>query len=221
MAVPQPLKTIAARVTACEKCPRLRDYCHSIAQTKKKAYLHENYWGKPVPGWGAPDATLFVLGLAPGAHGANRTGRMVTGDRSGDWLYRAMFRAGYANQSKSVGPGDGLELIRAYVTCLAKCAPPENLPNKREFELCAPYWHQELEALPQIRVILALGRLAFEAVLKKFGQKKQAFRHGLEVGLPGGLHLIASYHPSQQNTFTGVLTESAFDAVFERAKLLS
>lgn len=170
-----------------------------------------------MPGWGDPEATLFVLGLAPGAHGANRTGRMVTGDRSGDWLYRALFRAGYANQEASIHRDDGLKLIRAYVTCLAKCAPPDNLPTRDEFEHCAPYWHQELAALTNVRVIVALGRLAWDAALKHQGHRKHPFRHGAEVECESGIHLIASYHPSQQNTFTGVLTERAFDEIFSRA----
>ncbi|RYZ70727.1 MAG: uracil-DNA glycosylase [Proteobacteria bacterium] len=220
MALSQPIKAIESDITGCEKCPRLRGYCAEIARVKKRAYLNEDYWGRPVPGFGDPHARLLVLGLAPGAHGANRTGRMVTGDSSGVWLYRALFRAGFANQPESTRRDDGLKLQDAYVSCLVKCAPPENLPARDEFLQCAPYWQSELASLPHIQVIVALGKIAFDSVLKFYETKRIRFSHGVQVDLPTGVTLIASYHPSQQNTFTGLLKEPEFDQIFILAKSL-
>lgn len=209
------------RITNCEKCSRLRVYCQGIAEEKKKAYRDQTYWGKPIPSFGDPHAQLIIIGLAPAAHGANRTGRMFTGDRSGEWLYRALHEAGFANQPTSLSAQDGLQLKNAYITASVRCAPPGNKPLPDESENCAPYLREELENLTRKKVILVLGQIALNAVwpfLKEEKLKKPKFGHAVKLKLTNGQLLLLSYHPSQQNTFTGKLTKPMFDRVFMLAK---
>ncbi|MEK6302546.1 MAG: uracil-DNA glycosylase [Acidobacteriota bacterium] len=212
---------------ACSRCPRLVEWREQVAAEKVRRFAAEDYWGKPVPSFGDPRARLLVVGLAPAAHGGNRTGRIFTGDRSGDWLYRALHRAGFANQPTSVHRGDGLELRDCYVTAVIHCAPPLNKPLREEIENCRPFLIRETELLTELRVVVALGRLAFDATIGLIGLasdegskrvRKPNFAHGSEAALRGGITLIASFHPSQQNTFTGRLTEPMLDRVFERAR---
>ena len=210
-------------VIACRRCPRLVQYREEVARTKRRAFRDWTYWGRPVPGFGDPRAKLLILGLAPAAHGANRTGRMFTGDRSGDFLYAQLFAAGFANQPTSVRADDGLALRGAYISAAARCAPPDNRPLPEELHNCAGYLEEELAILGP-RCVLALGAIAFHAYLRLLvRQRKLAsraaylFSHGAEFALPGGLpHLFASYHPSQQNTQTGRLTPEMFAKVLER-----
>jgi uracil-DNA glycosylase family 4 len=214
------LSALHAEIMACEACPRLRKYCIGVAETKRRAYLDETYWGRPIAGFGDPKARLMIVGLAPAAHGANRTGRIFTGDRSGDWLYRAMHKAGFANQPTSVNVRDGLNLHDAYVSCVVKCAPPDNKPDPRELARCTGFLKREMEAMPQLRVWLALGQIALQGLWPLIGSgARPKFGHGASAELPDGRGwLLMSYHPSQQNTFTGRLTEPMFDSVFERAR---
>ncbi|MCM2279178.1 MAG: uracil-DNA glycosylase [Oligoflexia bacterium] len=211
---------------ACEACPRLRAYCLRIAREKRRSYADQEYWGKPISGFGDPLARLVVVGLAPAAHGANRTGRIFTGDRSGDWLYRALHKAGFANQPEALGRDDGLRLQDAYVTCVVKCAPPDNKPASDELKRCiALHLVPELESLSRARVFIALGRIALDGLwpLLAPGEPRPSFRHGARVRLdtsPGPTWLLLSYHPSQQNTFTGRLTEPMFDGIFSAAREL-
>lgn len=213
------LKKIQKEIVACNRCPRLRKHCQKIAQEKRAAFLSETYWGKPVPSWGDPEAHLVIVGLAPAAHGANRTGRMFTGDRSGDWLYRALHKAGFANQPVAKHAKDGLELHDAWISATAHCAPPDNKPTPAEIEACSDYLVRELAALKKAKVYLALGGIALNALWPKIGngKKRPKFGHGNEVDLGNGRTLLLSYHPSQQNTFTGRLTEPMFDRIFNRA----
>ena len=212
------LASLEREITACRRCPRLVKWRETVAKEKKAAYREESYWGKPVPGWGDPGARIVVVGLAPGAHGANRTGRMFTGDESGRWLYRALWKAGWASQAESTGRGDGLQLRNVWITAPVKCAPPRNRPTTRERDQCADFFQRELGLLTSARVYLALGGFGFEAVARFFGLRpKPKFGHGIEVGLPGGRWLVGSYHVSQQNTFTGRLTEAMLDGVMKRA----
>ncbi len=211
-------------LTACRRCPRLVAWREQVAREKRASFTDETYWGRPVPGFGDPRARLLVLGLAPAAHGANRTGRMFTGDRSGDWLYRALHRAGFASQPTSTAPGDGLRLADAWVTSPVKCAPPANKPTPAERDNCRPWFEQELDALDRLRVIVCLGSFAWasaHSVLAGRGvavpRPRPRFAH-LAVSPTSGPTLIGSYHPSQQNTFTGRLTEEMFDAVFSAAR---
>jgi uracil-DNA glycosylase family 4 len=222
------LRLLAEEITACRRCPRLVAHREEVARVKRRAYRGEAYWGKPVPGFGDPQARLLVLGLAPAAHGANRTGRMFSGDRSGDWLYRALHRAGLANQARSVGPGDGLVLRDAYITASARCAPPDNKPLRVEIENCRHFLLEEFEILARVRVILALGKIAFDSALRVLVERGAAlprprprFSHGAVVKL-GAAHpaVVASFHPSQQNTQTGKLTEKMLDQAVARAKKL-
>lgn len=219
-----PIDELEQQIVRCELCPRLRSHCLEIAKTKRKQFLNANYWGKPVPGFGDPFAKLWVIGLAPAAHGANRTGRMFTGDRSGEWLYRALHKAGFANQPNSVSRDDGLQLKSAYISAVNRCAPPDNLPTREEQNNCRVFLNEEREALTQVQVVVALGKIAWDAVIKLYADqaasKKVPFSHGAEMQLSNGILLLASYHPSQQNTFTGRLKEAAFDSVFERARSL-
>lgn len=217
-------QALQQQIVACEKCPRLREYCQGIAQTKRKSYSAWDYWGKPVPNFGVAPTKLLIVGLAPAAHGANRTGRMFTGDRSGEWLYRALHRAGFANQGHSEDVRDGLHLIDCTITAMCHCAPPDNKPTPDEIENCRE-WLTQTFALTQPRVVVALGGLAWKAVLdhlratKAFTPKKLPdFAHAAEVAIGEGRWLLGSYHPSQQNTFTGRLTEAMLDAVFTRAR---
>lgn len=215
------LAAVQDEVVACARCPRLVAWREEIAREKRAAYAADEYWGRPVPGWGDAAARLVVVGLAPAAHGGNRTGRIFTGDRSGDWLFRAMHRAGFASQPESTHRDDGLRLIDAYVTASVRCAPPQNRPSTEERRACAPYLERELRLLDRSKVVLALGRIAMETVATLAGQRpRPKFGHGAEVRLPDGRTLLGSYHPSQQNTFTGRLTAPMLDAVFARARLI-
>ena len=202
----------------CVRCPRLRDHCLQVAQVKRRAYLDHEYWGRPVPGFGDPHGRLFVLGLAPGAHGANRTGRVFTGDRSGEWLFRALHQAGFANQPASTHRGDGLALSDCWVSASVRCAPPDNKPDPAEVLSCRPWLAQELALMPQIRVVVALGRLAFDNYLRLQGLPPSRFSFAHNQAHDAGITLISSYHPSQQNTSTGKLTEPMLRAVFDHAR---
>ncbi len=214
------LEALNAELTGCRRCPRLVDWREEVA-TKKRAAFHDwDYWGRPVPGFGDPRARLLLVGLAPAAHGANRTGRMFTGDRSGDWLYRALWKAGYANQASSRNRDDGLELTDCYVTASVHCAPPANRPSTDEKANCSDWLAAELRLLTRVEVIVALGQIGYVELLRQLGpavpRPRPKFAHLAEVVVPAGPRVIASYHPSPQNTFTGRLTEEMFDAVFLR-----
>lgn len=216
------LHRLETDVSDCRLCPRLVEWREQVAREKRASFRDDDYWGKGVPGFGDSAARLMVVGLAPAAHGANRTGRMFTGDRSGDWLYRAMFRAGYANQPESVDRHDGLELDGAWVTSPVKCAPPANKPTGEEQGMCRPFLDREFALLTEVRVIVALGGIGYASVAKHLGVRpRPKFGHGLEVPLGDGRTLLCSYHVSQQNTFTGRLTEEMLDAVFSRARELT
>jgi uracil-DNA glycosylase family 4 len=217
-----PLARLEQDVVACRACPRLVEWRERVAVEKRAAYRDQTYWGRPIPGFGDPAARIVVLGLAPAAHGANRTGRVFTGDRSGDWLFRAMHRAGLANQPESTAIDDGLTLRDAWVTAAVKCAPPGNTPLPEERDACAPFLEREFAALTEMRVVVCLGQFGYQAACSYFGVRpRPKFGHGLEVEVPGGPTLICSFHPSQQNTFTKRLTEPMLDAVFHRAVVLS
>lgn len=218
------------RITACRLCERLVAWREEAARVKRRAYRQEEYWGKPVPGFGDPAAGLLIVGLAPAAHGGNRTGRVFTGDSSGDFLYSALYRAGFANQPTATHRGDGLCLKDAYVAAAARCAPPDNKPLPAELDACRAFLAQEIALLPQLRVIVALGRIGYEAVLKVyegregFGGRRNLldrFAHGAVTPLGGGLPtVVTSYHPSRQNTQTGRLTPAMFDRVWVLAREL-
>jgi uracil-DNA glycosylase family 4 len=220
-----PLARVARQIVACERCPRLREYCARVACEKKRAHRDEAYWGRPVPGFGDPLARLLIVGLAPAAHGANRTGRVFTGDSSGDFLMRALHAAGFANQPTSHRADDGLALTGAFIAAAVRCAPPDNKPASAEIARCLPFLAAEAAALPRLEVVVALGRIAFDACLRVFGatgaavRPKPAFGHCAVYHLgPGRPVLVASYHPSRQNTNTGRLTPEMFDAVFRAAR---
>ncbi len=216
------LDLLRDEIVDCTLCPRLVEWRERVAVEKRAAYREWDYWGRPIPGFGDPEAELFVVGLAPAAHGGNRTGRVFTGDRSADWLYRALHRAGYANQPSSERRDDGLRLSGAYVTAAVRCAPPANRPTTAERDLCRPYLERELALLARARVILALGAFAYASTARLTGLRpRPRFGHGVEAPLGDGRTVICSYHPSQQNTFTGRLTEEMFDAVFARARELA
>jgi uracil-DNA glycosylase len=203
---------------ACRRCPRLVAWREQVAHERRASFADQEYWGRPVPGFGDPGARIVVVGLAPAAHGANRTGRVFTGDRSGDWLFAAMYRAGLANQPTSVSADDGLALRDAYVSAAVRCAPPQNKPTPQERATCLPYLRRELALLGNVRVVLVLGQFAYQVVTGELGiRPRPRFGHGVEVAAPDGPVVLCSYHPSQQNTFTGTLTEPMFDAVFARA----
>ena len=209
----------------CRRCPRLVVYREQVAQTKVRRFRDWDYWGRPVPSFGPLGARLLVIGLAPAAHGGNRTGRIFTGDQSGDWLYRALYNFGFANRPTSIQRGDGLRLIECYITAAIHCAPPDNKPLPSEFANCRPYLLDELQRLKRVRVVVALGMIAFKtyfAARKQLGRKNPAprppFGHGLAAQLPDGLTIISSYHPSQRNTQTGKLTEQMLDDVFRKAR---
>ena len=219
------LKVIAAEVAECRRCERLVEWRERVGREKRRSFAAWDYWARPVPGFGDPEARVLVVGLAPAAHGANRTGRVFTGDRSGDWLFAALHRAGFANQPTSDHADDGLALTDLYVTAAVKCAPPENRPTTDERNLCQPFLVREIEALHRLRVIVCLGGFGWDQVLRtlrSLGREVPSpaprFGHLRETRLPGGLVLIGSYHPSQQNTFTGRLTVPMIDDVFAAAR---
>lgn len=212
-------------IIKCDKCPRLVRWREEVAEKPPRRYQGQSYWAKPLPGFGDPEGRLLIVGLAPAAHGGNRTGRFFTGDQSGNWLYEALYRFGFSNQPDSVNRNDGLKLKDCYITAAVRCAPPANKPAKDEFERCRPYLVQELGLLENIRVVLALGKIAFDSFLKAYqeaggavSKPRPKFSHGGSVELRPDLTLIASYHPSQQNTFTGKLTHKMFHGVFKKAK---
>ena len=223
------LEVIQEEIVRCRRCPRLRAYCAEVAKVKRRAFRDQVYWGKPVPAFGSADARILILGLAPAAHGANRTGRMFTGDRSGDWLYRALHQTGLASQPTSVSRDDGQRLRGVYITAAAHCAPPDNKPTLEEIRNCRSYLERELDSLTQLRVVVALGKIAFDNyldLLKSRGRIASrapfAFGHNREFHTGDGLPvLVSSYHPSQQNTSTGKLTEMMLLDVFVKAKRLA
>ena len=221
------LEQLQQEIVECRRCPRLVAWREAVAQNPPKRHIGETYWARPVPGFGDPAARLLLVGLAPAAQGANRTGRMFTGDRSGDWLYRALHKAGFANQPHSVSRDDGLTLTGAYITAAARCAPPDNKPTREELANCREYLLREWRLLPQVRVVLGLGKIGFDAAFDAACQlhytqvkPRPRFGHGAVAQLSEKLWLLGTYHPSQQNTFTGVLTEPMFDAVFAQAREL-
>jgi uracil-DNA glycosylase len=219
------LLVLNRRVTSCRACPRLVEWRERVALEKRAAYQQERYWGRPIPGFGDAEARLLLCGLAPAAHGGNRTGRVFTGDRSGDWLYAALYRAGFANQPTSIHRQDGLRLKDCYITACVRCAPPGNRPTIQERDNCLPYVGEELRLLKRVKVILCLGGFAWEGVLKVLAglgwqaKPKPRFRHAAEAAI-GPYALLGCYHPSQQNTFTGRLTTSMLDAIMIRARTL-
>ncbi len=222
------LAALNRRVVACERCPRLRAYCEGIARDKRRAYRHEEYWGRPVPSFGDPQARVLLLGLAPGAHGSNRTGRPFTGDGSGAFLYPLLWEAGFASQPQARARGDGMRLRDAAITSVVRCAPPDNKPSLVEQANCAPYLDEELALLPQLRVVLALGKIAFDGYtgyLQRTGRiprrSAYVFTHGAEYHVPGAGWLLGTYHPSLQNTNTGRLTAPMLLRVLHRARSLA
>ena len=213
------LARVEGEIEGCRRCPRLVAWREKVGADRRRSFADQTYWARPVPGFGDPAARLVVVGLAPAAHGGNRTGRMFTGDRSGDWLYGALHRAGYANQPASIGRGDGLELRGAFVTAAVRCAPPDNKPTTDERDTCLPYLVAELELLTEAHVYVALGQFALHALASVFGLRpRPRFGHLAELALADERTVISSYHPSQRNTFTGMLTTEMFDAVFARAR---
>jgi len=225
------LDALASVVSDCRACPRLVEWREAVALEKRASFRGDEYWGRPVPGFGDADARLLIVGLAPAAHGGNRTGRVFTGDRSGDFLYASLYRTGWANQPTSVARDDGLQLLGAYITAAVRCAPPANKPTPDERDRCLPYLLRELELLTAVRVVVALGSFGYEAVWRALKQarialppRRPAFGHAVEVGVGGKtrpLVVLCSFHPSQQNTFTGKLTPAMLDAVFNRARALA
>jgi uracil-DNA glycosylase len=217
-----PLEALEAQVVECRACPRLVAWREQVGREKRAAFRHEDYWARPVPGFGDPDAEVVIVGLAPAAHGANRTGRMFTGDRSGDFLYASLHRTGFANQPTSEHRDDGLRLSGAWITAPVKCAPPANKPTPEERDRCRTWLDRELLLLPGVQVFVALGGFGFGVVCGLLGVRpRPKFGHGVEVELPDGRWLLGSYHVSQQNTFTGTLTEPMLDQVFWRARQLA
>ena len=219
------LSVLQRKVANCTLCSRLTQYRKEVARVKVKRFQDWTYWGRPIPGFGDPAARLFVVGLAPAAHGGNRTGRVFTGDRSGDWLYEALHRFGFANQPDSTHKHDGLQLSDCYIAAAVRCAPPANKPLPEEFQACRPYLIEEFQLLRKVRVVVVLGKIAFDEYFKacrEMGHSmptpKPKFSHGSVARLPWGTTLLGSYHPSQQNTFTGKLTRPMFHRIFQRAR---
>src|SRR5690348_17135278 len=226
--MPSALEQLNEEIIACRRCARLVEYCAKIAREKRRAYRDCQYWGKPVPGFGDPQARVLILGLAPGAHGSNRTGRPFTGDSSGNFMYPVLYKTGFASQPTATAAGDGLRLADAYITSAVRCAPPLNKPLPQEIANCAPFLDRELACLKDVRVVVALGRIGFDAYLnylKRRGLLKSkagyVFGHGARYRMPDGRILLASYHPSNQNTQTGKLTEPMFRTIFEQARKLA
>ena len=222
------LDNLNSRIVACGRCERLREHCTNVAAVRRRAYLDWEYWGRPVPSFGDPNARVLALGLAPGAHGSNRTGRPFTGDGSGDFLYPVLHEAGFASQPKATSRDDGMRLNDLWITSVARCAPPGNKPTTEELRNCAPWLDEEISLLRNLRVVVCLGRIAFEGLLahaRRTGvlssRSSFVFAHGAESTLPNGLQVITSFHPSLQNTNTGRLTRSMFLAVFLRARQLA
>jgi uracil-DNA glycosylase len=225
---PSPLVLFNQSVIRCQRCSRLRKYSEQIATSKRRAYQDWIYWAKPVPSFGDEKARLLVLGLAPGAHGSNRTGRPFTGDGSGDFLYPVLYETGFASQPNSVSRNDGMQLKNCWISSVVRCAPPDNAPKRSELENCAPFLDEEIALLTQLRVVVCLGRIAFDGYLQHLERTNQAerkprfkFAHGAEFSLPGDRYLLASFHPSLQNTNTGKLTRPMFFDVFDRARTLT
>ena len=221
------IDTLGKTIIGCRKCPRLVRWRESVSKNPPRRYQGEKYWAKPLPGFGDPEGRLVIVGLAPAAHGGNRTGRMFTGDRSGDWLYGTLHAFGFATQPESKNRDDGLKLRDCYITAAVRCAPPANKPAAIEFERCRPYLARELKLFPQCRVVVVLGKIAFDSFLKAYQanggtipKPRPQFRHGGVTQLNKGMMLLGSYHPSQQNTFTGRLTREMFHDVFGRAREL-
>lgn len=221
------LGSLREEVILCRQCPRLVEWREQVARDKVRRFADQDYWGKPVPGFGDFGARLLIVGLAPAAHGGNRTGRIFTGDRSGDWLFETLHRFDFANQPQSYAADDGLELSDCYITAPVRCAPPQNKPLKQEKDNCFPFLLREIELLSRVRVVVALGKIAFDTAFDAYRtlertdlSTRPAFGHGAEAELNAGTVLLASYHPSQQNTFTGKLTHEMFDAIFKRVREL-
>ena len=228
MAGPATLEALNARIVACDLCPRLRAHCAEVARKRRRAYADQEYWGRPVPSFGDPKARVLALGLAPGAHGSNRTGRPFTGDGSGDFLYPVLHAAGFASQPKAISLNDGMKLNGLWIASVARCAPPGNKPTPEELRNCAPWLDLEIKLLTELRVVVCLGRIAFDGLLARESRLghllKRAdfvFAHAAEYTLPSGLVAIASYHPSLQNTNTGKLTRAMLMSVFKRARKLA
>ena len=216
------LLAVHDEVVECRACPRLVEWREQVAIRKRAAYLDQDYWGRPVPGFGDPHARILIVGLAPAAHGANRTGRVFTGDRSGDFLFAALHRVGLANQPEAVGPDDGLRLTDVFITAPVKCAPPANKPTPDERAACRPFFQREVAALDRVGVVVVLGQIGYVAAAAELGLRpRPKFGHGVEARLSDGRTILCSYHVSQQNTFTGRLTEPMFDAVLVRAMELA
>src|SRR5271167_4328098 len=222
------LEQLNERIIYCERCPRLRAYCAEIARVKRRAYLDQEYWGRPVPSFGDPMARVLILGLAPGAHGSNRTGRPFTGDGSGNFLYPILYDAGFASQPFAVSRDDGMKLHDAWISAVVRCAPPGNKPLPEEIANCAPYLDEEIAALTRLRVVVCLGKIAFDGYVAHLirtgaiGRRGNLqFAHGAEFEVPQGRHLLATYHPSLQNTNTGKLTAGMFLKIFQRARTLA
>ena len=222
------LRQVQQEIVLCERCPRLRAYCTAIGETRRRAYIDQTYWSRPVPGFGDPRARVLLLGLAPGAHGANRTGRPFTGDGSGDFMYPVLHEHGFANQPRATDRNDGLELRDAWIASVVRCAPPGDKPLPQEIRNCREHLSHELAALPRIRVVVCLGKIAFDGFLAHLlhtqvilARSAYRFAHGAEYKLPHGLHLLASYHPSLRNTNTGRLNRPMFARVFIRARELA
>ncbi len=218
-------QTLERRITECRRCPRLVEWREQVAREKVRRYRNDVYWGRPVPAFGAPESSLIIIGLAPAAHGGNRTGRLFTGDRSGEWLFEALHGFGFANQPVSVNKNDGLTVHDCLITAVVRCAPPDNKPLPLEMKMCREYLTRELQLATKKRIVLTLGQVAFRSFLKIWQEiagfqpdKQLAFSHGGEWNLPGGIVLIASYHPSQQNTQTGKLTRPMFHGIFRRVR---
>ena len=224
MTRPRTIGNVEQGIVVCDRCPGLREYCARIAAEKRRAYRDEEYWGRPVPGFGDPRARLLIVGLAPAAHGGNRTGRMFTGDSSGDWLYGALHRVGLASRPDSTGRKDGMRLSGCYITAAARCAPPKNKPSREELDTCRPWLEAEIRLLREVRVVLVLGRVAWEGWLRAAGwwdrlapRERPPFSHGARATMPDGTILVCSFHPSRQNTQTGRLTRAMWHAVIEAA----